>query len=137
MKNIALALLTLALLPATLFAGGGTKSSAELVIKNTSTSIVFVIVDTTLSDTQLAAITDPNAFTAAGGIILQPGASSKPIKVKVGHHTVKAAFPIDATTNATTIGPITTATVHVIAHKTTTVTVSRSMAGTPIISVAP
>lgn len=131
MKNIALALLALVLLPATVFAGGGSKSSTQLIIKNTSTDIAFVIVDTTLSDTQLAAITDPNAFTAAGGIILQPGASSKALKVKAGNHTVKAVFtngmaaPVEA--------EIATATINAIANKTTTVTVSGNVGAKPTI----
>jgi len=132
MKNIALALLALVLLPATVFAGGGSKNSTELDIKNASTDIAFVIVDTTLTDSALAALPNTAAFTAQGGIILNPGAN-KVVKVKAGSHTVKAVFVPASGTAGPVEAEIATASVNAVANKKTVVTVSGNVGAKPTI----
>lgn len=133
MKSIALALLALVLIPATVFAGGGSKNSTEFEFKNTSADIALVIVDTTMSNADLAALPDLAAFTAKGGIVLNPGAG-KVVKVKAGSHSVKAVL-IPANGSALPVeAEIATKSVNAVANKRTTVKISGAVGAQPTIN---
>jgi hypothetical protein len=90
MKNMLVALLALALLPATTFAGGGTKGiTSSLTVKNNGSDRLAVILDAPAGfDPKKNTVAQ---FTAAGGKIVEVGGSIT-INIKEGTHKFGAAY---------------------------------------------
>lgn len=91
MKNMLVALVALALLPATTFAGGGTKgTNSKLVINNLNGSQrLAIIVDAPAGfDPKKNTVSQ---FTNAGGKIIEAGGSLT-LNLKEGKHQFGAAF---------------------------------------------
>ena len=77
--------------------GGGSKSDPTIAISNTATMPLAAIVDPSsdiMTKVQNGTIT-LDEFQKAGGVIVDPGKTSKAIKTKVGYHTVYALFILD------------------------------------------
>jgi hypothetical protein len=99
MKNFLLVLVALALVPSLALAGGGTKASGVINVKNNGGLVMGVIVDP-------PATLDPNTatqaqFTAAGGKFVNAGATGSFTKLANGKHKV-VVFQV----NGTAIGPV-------------------------------
>jgi hypothetical protein len=94
MKNLFLALLVSALIPAVAFAGGGSKPTSTIRIKNLGGDLLAVIVD----PPQGFNPTTLEAFRNAGGKTLNTGETTF-FKVREGTHTVSGAFIVNAPGN--------------------------------------
>jgi|SRR6056297_1866741 len=94
MRNIFAACLALAIAPTMVMAGGGnSKEDPTLRVNNNGDTTALVVIDEfnqALKDAENA-----QAFQAAGGIVLDPGESSKKQDVKAGGHVVFFFFVTD------------------------------------------
>lgn len=132
MKNIVIALLALVFLPATVFAGGGSKNSTQLELSNNSTSAVLVTVNPTLSDAQLIAVAPAN-WASNGIFMLNPG-QKKSFKVNAGSNVVKALFPDLTGMTTPVVGDLSTKTVNATANTKTVVGITGAFGSPPTIN---
>jgi len=101
MRTLALALLALVLVPSLAQAGGGTKATARITVRNDSTAVLGVIVDPPA--TLNPATATQAEFIAAGGKFLAQGETATFANLRAGNHTL-AAFYVDAGTQ--TVGVV-------------------------------
>lgn len=127
MKNFLFVFVALALVPSLALAGGGTKASGVINVKNNGSLVMGVIVDP--PSTLDPATATPEAFAAAGGKFVNVGATATFTKLKAGNHTV-AVFQV----TDTGIGPITTKVYNLLQGKTLNVAVSFDASGVATIS---
>lgn len=121
MRNFLIGLLVFALVPATVFAGGGgAKPTSFIKVRNGSGQQLAVIVNPPNSIPQ-----DLASFRAIGGKLLNTGETAS-FQVKEGSHTVAAAF-----INGNAPGTPGNTTVSVGKSKTVNVTVTGSNAAAP------
>ena len=94
MKNFLIALIVLAVLPVTAYAGGGsgggTKKNSTLKVSNKSLNKTLGVILDKVPATPITLA----AFQAAGGVLIDPS-STKTFQLKSGSHTIYAAY-VDA-----------------------------------------
>lgn len=134
MKNLLIAAVALALLPAPVFAGGGTKNATQLQVTNNSNGTVAVLIDNNVT-TNAQLINLSNAqFRARGGFFLNAGESAT-INLRAGNHRIRAAV-LNATTNRVeAAGRIGTVNVNVRQNQTTRVAIDGTAATTAVLTV--
>ncbi|MCE9526190.1 MAG: hypothetical protein K8R36_09065 [Planctomycetales bacterium] len=117
MKNFLFVFVALALVPSLALAGGGTKASGTINVKNNGSLVMGVIVDppSTLDPTTATEA----QFTAAGGKFVNAGATGTFTKLKAGNHTVVVFQVTDMG-----IGEIGTKTYNLLQAKTLNVAVT-------------
>jgi hypothetical protein len=127
MRNFLIGLLVFALVPATVFAGGGgAKPTSFIKVRNGSGEQLAVIVDP-----PAVIPTNLDAFRAAGGKLLNTGETAS-FNVKEGSHTVAAAY-INAQAQAP--GATGTRTISVGKSRTVNITATGSSAAAPVLTI--
>lgn len=127
MRNFLIGLLVFALVPATVFAGGGgAKPTSFIKVRNNDGEQLAVIVN---PPAQIP--TDLNAFRAAGGKLLNTGETAS-FQVKQGSHVVAGAY-INA--NAQAPGAIGSKTISVGKSKTVTIHATGNSGAAPTFTI--
>jgi len=116
MKSLFLSLIALSALvlsASTAQAGGGSKATSTVTVTNNTSSRIAVIVDPNSTITNLIGTGDTtlttaqlNQFKAAGGRIVNAGASTSFTAVKTGSHTIAAAEVDTTTGDVTTVNQL-------------------------------
>lgn len=131
MRNLVVAFVALALLPASAYAGGGTKgASSKVTVNNHGSDRLAVILDAPANfDPKKNTVSQ---FTAAGGKIIE-GGGSLTIQVKEGKHQFGAAY----VSSAGVIGKNFTQNYNVPKNNTILVDVVGDYPSTPTVVVTP
>jgi hypothetical protein len=127
MRNFLIGLLVFALVPATVFAGGGgAKPTSFIKVRNNDGQQLAVIVNPPANIPQ-----DPAQFRAIGGKILNTGETAS-FNVKEGSHTVAAAY-INAQAQAP--GVTGTRTISVGKARTVNITATGNSGAAPVLTI--
>jgi hypothetical protein len=130
MRTLALALLALVLVPSLAQAGGGTKATARITVRNDSAATLGVIVNPPA--TLNPATATQAEFIAAGGKFLAQGETATFANLKAGNSTV-AAFYVDPV--LLTAGVVGTRTVTLKNGQTVRLRATGTAAAAPTIAV--